>query len=166
MAITIDATVGGASSNSYVTLAEAETYFEKRMSIDNWTGTDAVKNIALANALMILDREFFNGIKTNTSGVVQALKWPRAGVLDEDGRAITSTTIPERIKDAQCELTLSLLDGDTTQTEDALKKFERMKVGEIDLTPRKGSKNLLPEEVRRRIAIFQTNSQAGKLGRA
>ena len=36
MAVVIIADVGGATSNSYVTLAEADTYFEARLHTSVW----------------------------------------------------------------------------------------------------------------------------------
>ena len=49
MTITIIATPGASNANSYVTLANAETFFESRLHKTDWTdATDANKNIALA----------------------------------------------------------------------------------------------------------------------
>ncbi len=39
MAATIDATLSGANSNSYVTLIEADDYFDSRLYSDVWTAT-------------------------------------------------------------------------------------------------------------------------------
>src|ERR1043166_138769 len=96
------ATVGGSTSNSYVTLAEAETYFGDRINSSvngNWTNTsagvartDAEKSAALVTATRRIDEEQFRGHKASSS---QALKWPRYDVYDEDGIAFVSDVIPE-----------------------------------------------------------------------
>ena len=81
MAITIDATVGGASANSYITLSDANGIVEGLIADDDvvaWdnSSTDN-KNRALYTAAVRVDRERFLGARvTNT----QALQWPRQGV--------------------------------------------------------------------------------------
>ena len=85
MAITIDATVGGASANSYITLSDANGIVEGLIADDDvvaWdnSSTDN-KNRALYTAAVRVDRERFLGARvTNT----QALQWPRQGVRKPD----------------------------------------------------------------------------------
>ncbi len=56
MAATIDATLQGASANSYVTLAEANAYFETTPDDSTWTDkTDDQKNRALISANRFID---------------------------------------------------------------------------------------------------------------
>ena len=85
MAITIDATVGGASANSYITLADANSIVEGLIADDDvaaWDGSNTDnKNRALYTAAIRVDRERFLGARvTNT----QALQWPRQGVRKPD----------------------------------------------------------------------------------
>jgi len=80
VAITIDATAGGSSSNSYITLADANTYWADLGAI--WASkTDDEKKVALVLATRAIDRLEFMGLKMNTSVVgatdYQKLKWPR-----------------------------------------------------------------------------------------
>jgi hypothetical protein len=149
MAVTIDSTVGGASANSYVTLAEAEVYFEGRLNITDWTSaTTDEKNRALVMAARRLDQERWTSEKASSA---QALKWPRWDAEDEDGNSISSDTIPEAIKDAQCELALAMLDSDLT-TDTGLEGFDEVKVGPVSVKVRHQRKaGEIPEEVYREI---------------
>ena len=98
---TIDATVGGASSNSYVTPAEAEIYFEIRPGSEKWDELDSDrKRAALIFATMLIDRETFWSRKNDST---QALKFPR-------GTAV-SPIIPGKVKTAQMEETIDICNG-------------------------------------------------------
>ena len=62
MAATITATLSSASANSYVTLAEANTYFETVPDSSTWTNkTDDQKNRALIAATRWIDSFVFYG---------------------------------------------------------------------------------------------------------
>ena len=124
MAITIDATVGGASANSYITLADANSIIEGLVADDDvaaWDGSNTDnKNRALFTAAIRVDRERFLGARvTNT----QALQWPRQGVRKPDTYINTysigfpfristdyfaETEIPEQVKKAQVILAVYL----------------------------------------------------------
>lgn len=125
MASTIVATAGGASSNSYVTLAEAITYFGDRLQDDLWNNAGSGdRTAALLWAARILDtRVSWNGNKTATT---QAMAWPRANVVDIEQPDSWSTsylddaTIPQFLQDAQCEVALALLGSDTTLDPDSI----------------------------------------------
>lgn len=114
MAITIipeDGT-GLATANSYVSLADATLYFEAHLYAATWTAADsATKNIALAQATRLLDAHarFVGQKKTST----QALQWPRTEVC-LDGFEVSSSTVPQPIKDATAELAMLLLSNDLT----------------------------------------------------
>ena len=75
MAATINATIKGENANSYVTLAEANTYFETVPDSSTWTNkTDDQKNRALISATRWIDSFVFYGDRCDQG---QALKWPR-----------------------------------------------------------------------------------------
>lgn len=128
MAITLDATVGGASANTYVTQANATTYFEGHAFASTWTAaTSANQDIALAHATRILDRVKWAGTKAAST---QALAFPReycptlefdaqADVvaeffIDETTAYYSSTAIPTPLVRATCELALELLKAGTS----------------------------------------------------
>lgn len=112
MAVVIDATVGGENSNSYVTLDEANTYFEARLNVKDWTDADDdTKNRSLVQATRRIDYEDFLGDReTNT----QALKFPRVNIGRLDGIDLDGI-IPLQIKEAQYELAIYMLSVDTSQ---------------------------------------------------
>jgi len=101
VAATIDATLAGASANSYVTLAAANTYFETVPNSSTWTDkTDDQKNRALISSTRWINALSFYGDRCTET---QALKWPR----DEykvDGIDLSCTLIPDDIKVATYEL--------------------------------------------------------------
>ena len=105
MAATIDATLKGTAANSYVTLAEAEAYFETVPHDEHWTGSDDKKNRVLITATRYLDNFEYYGTRCSTT---QALKWPRKD-YKVDGVKIDETYIPQPIKNATFELAHSLL---------------------------------------------------------
>jgi hypothetical protein len=125
--VAIDTTIGGVDSNSYASLAEGNTYFEGRLHCTDWTNaSNPNKEKALIQSARIFDQYVdWLGLKTTTT---QALQWPRKGIcydgvhyfncsswltLDADySWVVDSTTIPQIIKDAQCELSLVLLVDD------------------------------------------------------
>ena len=131
MAVILDATAGGSDSNSYATLAEANSYFEKRLHVSDWTGaTNVSRSTALIWATALLDTQIkWNGMIMTTT---QALRWPRGAVIDLDGRSITDTDIPQFLKDAASELALHLIISDRTLDDDT-KGFKSIKVADISL---------------------------------
>jgi hypothetical protein len=133
MTLVLDATVGGEDSNTYITLADANTYFESRLYGTTWTSaTDDNKNRSLAMATRMLDDLFvFQGDKLTCA---QALRWTRSGVYDIDGCYVATDAIPTPIEEATCEQALELLKSDvTTQPELLAKGFKKAKVGPLEV---------------------------------
>ena len=153
MAVTIDATVGGASANSYITLTDANSLVEAMISSDDvskWgTGNTDSRNRALAAATQRLDRERFLGARTNST---QALQWPREGVRKPDTYIqsfshgfpfrltedyYTNTEIPDQVKRAQVELAVYLHSNVDGISLSGLEDFKSVKIGSIEVTPDK-----------------------------
>ncbi len=128
------ATAGAANANCYIVLADAETYFTMRTNA-TWTAsvpTADEKTAALEVATAMLDRLRWKGIKgsTTATALTQALAWPRrwAPTLEYDAPPdfltdyfvdvtvgyYASTTIPDPIAHATCELALEILKAGTT----------------------------------------------------
>ena len=129
MAATIDATLKGTAANSYVTLAEANAYFETVPHDEHWTGSDDKKNRVLITATRYLDNFEYYGTRCSTT---QALKWPRKD-YKVDGVKIDETYIPQPIKNATFELAHSLLEkGEalvgTTGTQGT---YEQVELGDL-----------------------------------
>ena len=129
MAAVVDATLSGANSNSYVTLAEAEAYFLTVPHAEHWTGSNDAKNRVLISATRYLDVFTYYGERCTTT---QALKWPRKK-FKVDGVEINCTFIPSQIKSATFELAHALLyDGESfigTTGKDAV--YDEVELGEL-----------------------------------
>lgn len=92
--------------SSYLTLAEAVTYFDAgRLHSDAWDcANETDRNKALVMATRAIDRLNFHGQKADDS---QALQFPRLG----------DTSVPNDIKYACAEEALALLDGKDPEVE-------------------------------------------------
>ena len=78
MAISLDATVGGANANTYITLSDANSFIEGLVLNDDTVAWDNSstdnKYRALFTAAQRIDREKFLGARVADT---QALEWPR-----------------------------------------------------------------------------------------
>lgn len=122
MPLTIIATAGAANANSFVTPAEMTAYCDGRLNATLWQMLDT-QLPALVEASRDLSYQHWKGSTVSAS---QALAWPRAYVEDPDApyddEAITlddvvyfpENAVPQRIKDATCELALQYLKAGTT----------------------------------------------------
>lgn len=129
-----DATIGGASANSYGTDTDADTYFTDR-GVETWTGAAADKQEALINATDYLERTYAGqwiGIKATDA---QRLSWPRAWVTDADGYAVETNELPRQLTEATYELALLSLTGEDlkpTLTRAGAVTRERVKAGPVE----------------------------------
>lgn len=106
MAATINATAGAADANSYITIAEAQTYADSDLDATQWDNATADQRIrALITATRNLDLVGYVGTRTTTT---QALAWPRKDFTTTE-KTYSDTEIPAEIKLAQWELTKALL---------------------------------------------------------
>jgi hypothetical protein len=154
MAIAIDATVGGASANSYLTLADAQAIidgFVEDADATAWaSATTDQKNRALFTATQRLDRERYLGARATDT---QALQWPRTGVRKPDTYIntyavgfpfrittdyFTDTEIPDQIKYAQVVLAVYLHNNPDGIGLSGLEDYKNVKIGSIDVTPNLG----------------------------
>ncbi len=132
MAATITATLKGETSNSYVTLAEANTYFETAPEESTWDDkSDDQKNRALISACRWIDTLNFLGDRCDND---QALKWPRNN-YHVDNVELVCTAIPKEIKYAQYELARALAnDTDViTGNKGTDGTYEEVKLGDIEV---------------------------------
>lgn len=129
--ITIDATVGGASSNSFLTLAELEELVHARPYHSNWDAItdDEVKNAALIWATRTLCSYRWDG---NIASVEQALSFPRSGLYDYDGRQYASDAYPDWLEFACSELAFIVATEDRT-TDSGTEGFSEIKVASIEV---------------------------------
>ena len=144
---------GKATANTYISQADADTYFEKHLYGTDFSGAStANKDIALMMATRLIDNYFkFEGRKVNDS---QALEFPRLDIFDRSRFLIPSTTIPQALKDATAELSKWLIASDRTADASG-KGFKNLKVGSLSMTPDTADKiTVLPDVVRKLLAPF------------
>lgn len=124
-----------ASSNSYVTLDNADTYFANYGNPTAWSGaTDAAKQTALRIATQFVELNYVGRWKGYKSKSDQALSWPRTYVYDNDDYLVDSTSIPQKIQDAVCVMALEHINGTdilVTLTTPGLVKKTKNVVGPI-----------------------------------
>ena len=153
MAVSIDATAGGASANSYLTLADAQAIVDglvEDADVTAWaSATTDQKNRALYTATQRLDRERFLGARATDT---QALQWPRTGVRKPDTYVNTYATgfpfrisddyftdeeIPDQVKRAQVVLAVYLNNNKDGIGLSGLEDYKRVKLGNIEVEPDK-----------------------------
>lgn len=154
MAVAINATVGDANANSYLTLAAAQTIidgFVLDADVTAWaSATTDAKNRALFTATQRLDRERFLGARATDT---QALQWPRTGVRKPDTYIntyavgfpfrittdyYTDTEIPSQIQYAQVVLATYLNNNPDGIGLSGLEDYKNVKIGSLDVTPNLG----------------------------
>ena len=153
MAISITATAGSASANSYLTLADAQAIVDGLVEDDDvaaWaSATTDQKNRALYTATQRIDRERFLGAKAADT---QALQWPRTGVRKPDTFTSTYTTgfpyrvttdyytdteIPDQVKRAEVVLAVYLNNNKDGLGLSGLEDYKRVGVGGVAVEPDK-----------------------------
>lgn len=144
----LDATIGGANSNSYVDVAFADAYFATTLKAASWVAL-TVKSEALVSATLYLDTfDYKSVVATET----QALQFPR---LDQ-------TDIPYRMKVATCEQALYMAENpDAFGIAD---KTTEIKVAVIQIKQEVasfGSISSLPLGIKNLIREFLDTGQGG-----
>ena len=132
MAATINATLKSATANSYVTLAEADTYFETVPSSTQWDNkTDDKKNRALISATRWIDTLNFYGDRCDAD---QALSWPRNN-YHVDRVELSCSAIPNDIKYATYELANALANDTDAVTGNTGTGglYEKVKLGDLEV---------------------------------
>jgi hypothetical protein len=155
MSLTVEDGTIKAGAESYISASDATTFHSNRGNTA-WTGTDAVKEAALRRAATYLDghyRRRWKGQKVKPT--TQAMEWPRVGVKLVDGDILyydvtpsfydselmgflAIDAIPQRLKDAQCELALRALSGDLAADGESNIIREKVDVLETEYSPNAG----------------------------
>ena len=132
MAFTFDSTPASSTSNSYLSVTEADDYFAGRFGADKWsTFTNTQKQQLLVTSTKQLDTASFNGRK---SKVIQSLQWPRQALVDLDGNALDDTVIPSKLKEATCEMAYWIwTEEDRILSDVEIQQVDTYKVGPLDI---------------------------------
>jgi hypothetical protein len=129
-------TPGAADANSYASVDEFKVYRVNRLPAKA-LATGAV-DASIEIALLIACRSLSDNFTWTGAAVddVQALTWPRSGMMTRNNFPLPTTggsSIPQALKDAQCELAYQLLAGvDLVSDNDALKQnISSVKAGSV-----------------------------------
>jgi len=116
--------------NSYVALADANTYFNERLNVQPWDESeDDDKNRSLIMATAAIENLNFTGCKTDTD---QTLQFPR----------YDDTSIPTEIEQATYECALALLDGVDIEMEKETMNLTEQRIGGVKV----GYDSIVPAE--------------------
>lgn len=179
MAFTFDATVGGASANSYVSVSEADDFFAAHLEGSLWPTALQQKQAALVMATNRIDRESFGGQRTFQN--VQRLNWPRTWIVDRDVRHDPSlidaysgfyyrdpNTIPNELKQATFEMALYYIKqvaGENTVDDNDLETLSTYKIGPLSVGIQTGIKaDRLPTKVKELLKSIGPNCWIGAPG--
>tara|TARA_R110000868_G_scaffold851_4_gene6430 strand:- start:1769 stop:2320 length:552 start_codon:yes stop_codon:yes gene_type:complete len=106
MAASITSTIGGASSNSYLTVSTAQDKADERLGTLAWTtATTDQKTRALITAAGYLDQLSWIGDRASTT---QSMAWPRNGVSCGE-KVYTNLVIPPEVLEGQFDIAELLL---------------------------------------------------------
>ena len=121
-----------ANANSYVSNADADTYFSDRLNSEKWDdATEANQDQALVTSTSIIEREKFRGARTSDS---QDLEFPRTGLTDRYDTAVDDTSIPNEVKLSTYELAIELLGNSAIQTKgNVASNKKRLITGEVQI---------------------------------
>ena len=124
----LDATVGGVSANSYISVADADAYFASTFKASVWdAATDESKIASLILATRLLDNNvnYYGDVAADT----QALRWPRTSTFDKDGVEYSDTAIPREFQNIVCDLAISLIEnGGYTGSSN---QFKQLNIGSL-----------------------------------
>lgn len=123
MAVAVVSTPGATDANSYVSVADADAYFNNRLRSATWTAAstdDKGRALIMATADLDANVEWdisTTGWRTHSTG---ALEFPRVAVETRTGDAFyDKESIPPFLVEMTCEQALAHLTGERTTDADA-----------------------------------------------
>lgn len=124
--------------NAYCDVAFADAYFTFRFGGEAWLGFDIEKKEALlVRASLTLDTWSYGGYKKSGT---QPMKWPRSGLVDDEGYSVSDTTVPTRVKQAACEMAYWMwTEEDRLMSDTDLRQIDSFSAGPLDVTAKKGA---------------------------
>jgi len=156
MAFTVEDGTGKSGANSYLSVADADTYWADRNNASSpdgnaWTGaSQSEKEGALVEASAYLDATYewvwnnpplWRGSESPISQLEaftplvnkeQGLKWPRNTAYDEQ-TYILLDGVPQKVKDATAEAALLALDGSLLEPQERGGMVKREAVGPLSV---------------------------------
>lgn len=110
MPVTIIATPNDPTANSYVTVDEFNAYALSRVPSIVWLATSTADFVAacIITGTRLFDASFdWTGAAATST---QKRPWGRSGMYTRNGAPIDPTTIPDDLKDADCEMIIAVGD--------------------------------------------------------
>lgn len=129
--IVVEDGTGKTNSNSYISAADFETY-----ATDRGVTVSGNSVVLLIQAMDYIEQQPFKGVKGSNE---QSLQWPRYDVYI-DSYYVSSTTIPQLLKDALCEVALGI-DAGNNPLSSVERSTKREKVGDIEVEYMSGSRD-------------------------
>lgn len=136
MALIVEDGSGLTNSDSYISLADANSYVADHSNPSSWSAaTDDEREEALRLGTQYIDLQYggkFKGVKADRDN---ALYWPRSGVSDSDNYSYEDYEIPLCLKYAVVEAALRVLAGDDllgVLTNPGTIKREKKKLGPME----------------------------------
>ena len=123
----LNSTLGGITTNSYVTLADADAYFEDRMHSSVWDSFSEQEKVLITSSQML---DWYTKWKGNKATAAQSMQWPRTGAIRPDGTVIADDALPPEVKTAVFELAFSNIGSDRT-SDDPLAGIGQLKAGSL-----------------------------------
>lgn len=159
MSLTPETGSGVAGADTYVTLAEARAYAAKRgLSFPASPDGDAAGEAALVNACDYLETLDWRGTKTEGDG---PLAWPRTDVVLDDGTEIAADEIPQKLKDAQCQLAVEAAAGTDLQPSGTGQEVIREKVDVLEVEYAPGSGGTVTPQFNKAMAMLAPYLESG-----
>jgi hypothetical protein len=161
----IVATPKGLTSNSYVTLAEGDAYFDDRLYSSTWSTATAEDRIrALLWSAKILDtRIVWNGYKSDFD---QSMQWPRGGVYEVgNDEEFDPLIVPDFLKWAQCEQAITLLSNSALMNDPEYRGISSLSIsGAVSLSfDKSDAPEVLPRSVRDLCRHYGIIEEAGSM---
>lgn len=114
MAFVVETGSGLSTANSYLSVADADSYHTDHGAPAAWTAaTTAAKQSALQLATQYIDAMYGERWLGERINETMALDWPRYNVIDRDGYTVASTAVPAQVEQATAILALNVVNGDT-----------------------------------------------------
>lgn len=175
-------TAGGASSDSYISAADAATYFASVGMLADWTTYAVVDDEELLRrAMMELEERDFLGSRANNdagTSTYQALEFPRKSTFylgaavatdgtvwtDRRGRRYADDEIPMPIKHAQCWLALAIGINEYQATNEQGDSIE-FSAGSVTIKPKESATTVKLKRARREAEALLHPFLASQNGR-
>lgn len=130
MAFVVEDGTGLANATAYVAVADLDAYWTEQ-GVDLSSYTDPQKQGAIRNATVWVDSFRFRGVIKDLD---QALLWPRQSVYDDEARHYAENAVPQRVKDAVCEVARHQLEAEDDEKLRATRadRVRREKAGPVE----------------------------------